>query len=336
MHESDGDHECENGNRDTAVRELNGGKTAESGHPPISHPSSPTTNPVLYKDVNVASSRTPKRCFLDDLDEFERLLVGGIPGRHQRLRMHGVVMNAARMLGWLPKAEAASESWGTAKERLLRTWQTIMEKTSPGNVGVATDEAVADFAKNIDASLKGGKMASFKPRMPDFRSLPELGDAGIEGTRRRLLALMDAGILPSPGGNPRVKQNIATGATRIITELLWPLAKTVPQQCLDGIASLSAAKMRALCPSRRHTPVVRWLAEANILRVTREDYARWDPSLGRGRTRLWFVNLPLLAWLAGVGKESLSWTAGKASGCPTVAPGVAGKARRTAPGSEPA
>ncbi len=206
-----------------------------------------------------------------------------------------------------------------AKDRLLRIWRTIMERTPPGNVGVAIDEAVEDFAKHIDASRKIGKLTSFRPRMPDFRALPELGGSGIEEIRSRIVVLMDVGILPSPGGSPRMKQNIAKGAARIIVELLWPLAKKVPQQCLDGTASLSAAKMRLLCPSRRHKPVVQWLAEANILRVTRDDYARRDPDTGRGRTRTYCVNLPLLAWLAGVGKEHLSWTAVKAPGAPQVA-----------------
>jgi hypothetical protein len=289
---------------------------ARGGYLKKAQPTRPTTEPVLSKDVNKAAKATPKSCFLDDLDEFERLLVGGIPIRHQRLKMHGVVLNATRTLGWMPKADAAPESWVMAKDRLLRNWRIIMEKTSPGNVGIAAiEDAISDFAQHIDSSFKNGKLTSFKPRMPDFRSLPDLSDDSIEPIRRRLLDLMVVGILPSLDGGARRMQSGAMGIARIIVGMLWPLAQSVPQQCLDGTASLSAAKLRALCPSRRHKPVVLWLAEANVLRVTRGDYARFDPDIGRGRTRLWRVNLPLLAWISGVNKERLSWTLHKVAKC---------------------
>ncbi len=310
-------------------------ETGREGYPEKATPTIPPNKPVLSIYVNVTGEAVPKRCFLDDLDDFERLLAGGIPGRHQRLKMHGVVMNATRTLGWLSAADADHEAGATAKDRLLRIWRTIMERTAPSNVGVAVDEAVEDFARHIDASMKAGKLASFRSRMPDFQSLPGLDNNDIERINRHLLTLMDAGILPSPGGKLRVKQNIAIGSARIIVGLLWPLAKKVPQQCLDGTASLSAARMRALCPSRRHKPVMQWLAEANLLRVTREDYARWDPKLGRGWTRLYRVNLLLMAWLAGVGKESLSWTATKASAAPQVALDGVGKGSEAAPAVEP-
>ena len=88
-----------------------------------------------------------------------------------------------------------------------------------------------------------------------------------------------------------------------------------------------------MCPGRKHGPeVVRWMAEANILKATTTAYARWDPKLGHGRTRLYRINLPLVVWLAGIRKKDVSWTATKASRCPQVALETVGSANRVGDG----
>jgi len=245
------------------------------------------------------------------MDEFEALLAKGMPARHQRIRLHGVVMNAARILGWLQDGNAP-DVWSEARARLVGVWGGIMARTPECNIGMPADEAVRDFGRHLDSSASGGKLGAFRPRMPDFTTLPQFGDARAtsRGIRKRIIAMMDAGILPSPEGGIGMRRHVASGAARIIVEVLCPLARRVPKQCLEGAASIPAVRMQGMCSSRKYKPVVRWLAEANVLRVTRA-HARWDESIGCGRTCLYRVNLPLVIWLAGVGKDQLSWTAHK-------------------------
>jgi hypothetical protein len=201
---------------------------------------------------------------------------------------------------------------------MMEAWRAVVARTPEGNIGLTAGEAVEDFGRHLDAAIGSGGLASFRPRMPDFSGLPPLGDVGAAARRmrRRMADLAGAGMLPAAAGGDRTLRGVATGAARVVAELLWPLARRVPAQCLGGTASILAARIRAMCPGRRHGAVVRWLGEAGILRVARADYARWDASLGRGRTRLYFVNLPLVVWLAGVRKGELSWAAPKFLGRP--------------------
>ncbi|MEI8123022.1 MAG: hypothetical protein WCI20_13345 [bacterium] len=247
------------------------------------------------------------------MDEFEVLLAKGMPARHQRIRLQGIVMNAARILGWLQDGNTPNV-WSEARVRLLGVWGVIMARTPAGNTDMPVDEAVQDFGRHLDSSASGGKLGAFRPRMPNFTTLPQFGDfrATSRGIRKRIIALMEGGILPSPEGGIRMRRHVASGATRIIVEVLCPLARRVPKQCIEGAASIPAVRMQGMCPSRKYKPVVRWLTEANVLRVTRS-HARWDESMGCGRTCLYRVNLPLVLWLAGIGKDQLSWTSHKPS-----------------------
>lgn len=286
--------------------------------PPL-HTSPP---PVLFKYIMESQVAAPKRTFLDDFGDFESLYSGGIPARAKRLKMHGVVMNVARLFGWLPKGDASGDVWAKSISRVLSTWRVIIARTPRDNIGVGAEGAIEDFRRHLDSSAGSGKLGAFCPRMPDFTTLPRFGDARAtaRGIRNRIIALMEAGILPSPEGGVGMRKHVASGASRIIVEVLCPLARRVPGQCLDGTAAISAARMQAMCPSRlRHKEVVAWLAATNILHATRTDFARWDKFLGRGRTRLYRVNLPLVIWLVGIRKDQLSWTASKGSGAPQVA-----------------
>jgi hypothetical protein len=275
--------------------------------------SAPLPLPVLSIDVTNAAAKAPARSFFDDMDGLEALFRTGISGRHLRLKSHAVVANAARILGWIAPCPGDEYGGHEGRALLVDAWRRIVGKTPDGNMGATPDEAIADFSRHLDAWSKAGRILSFKPRMPDFGTLPEFVDiatvrAVAKRIRRRLMDLMASGVLPVPEGGAGGTRHVAFGAARIAVEVLWPLARQVPAQCLAGKANIQAARMRAMCPSRRHAPVMRWLARANVLRATDASYVR-PCGRGPGRTRLYFVNLPLVAWLAGVRKEDLSWTA---------------------------
>jgi hypothetical protein len=308
-----------------------GAKKEQVCYPDIGSPSSPPPDTVLINDVMESGAVVPGRTFFDDLDEFAGVLADGIPARHQRLRMHGVLMNAARILGWIPDDDNTSTE---ARAKLLEAWRRIVEKTPAGNIAVSAGEAVEDFRRHLYSSSKGGTLKAFHPRMPDFTTLPTFGD--IRGTarclRRRILSLMNVGVLPILVGDETMRRHVASGAARIVVEVLCPLARRVPRQCLIGTASIPAARMQAMCPSRLHyKTVVAWLADAKILRMT-HPYILPNKFLGGGRPRLYFVNLPLVVWLAGVGKGRLSWTAREPSARPQVATVVAGEGRNATGG----
>jgi hypothetical protein len=117
-----------------------------------------------------------------------------------------------------------------------------------------------------------------------------------------------------------MKWHVAAGASRIIVEELCRLARAVPGRCLSGEAAIPAARMQSLCPSRLgYRETLAWLAAANVLRATRR-HVPPGSAAGRGRPRLYRVNLPLVAWLAGVRKGGLSWAAHKPPKCQHVAP----------------
>lgn len=292
-------------------------------------PSRPLPDPVLNNDVMEFSVAAPKRTFLDDLDDFARLLSEGLPGRRQRLKMHSVLMNAARILGWLPGKGASDGAWAKAKERLLGTWRGILLRTPIGHTAMGVDAAIEDFGRHIDASVARGTLATFRPKLPDFKTLPAFDAPRSTAwrTARQIVALIEAGVLPAPEGDARMRSHMMAGASRITVEELCRLARIVPNKCRSGEAAIPAVRMQSLCPSRRYyKEVLAWLVAANILRAT-HPYILPSPGTGRGRPRLYFVNLPLVVWLAGVRKHDLSWAAPKASSAPRVASEAPGEGR---------
>ena len=56
---------------------------------------------------------------------------------------------------------------------------------------------------------------------------------------------------------------------------------------------------------RKVGEVKEWLALRNILRITKLQY------LPGRQSRLFFVNVPLMVWLAGFHNEDLSWLKGQ-------------------------
>jgi hypothetical protein len=199
------------------------------------------------------------------------------------------------------------------------------------------DAAVEDFGRHLDASAARGTLATFRPRLPDFRTLPRFDAprSAAWGTARRIVALIEAGVLPALEGDAMMESHVMAGASRIIVEELCRLARIVPNKCRSGEAAIPAARMQSLCPSRRHyREVLAWLVAANILRAT-HPYILPSPGTGRGRPRLYFVNLPLVVWLAGVRKHDLSWAAPKAASAPLVASEAPGESQGCPPASTP-
>jgi len=99
----------------------------------IDAPSRTSAPPVLTIDDEKSAMRMPTRTFFDDMDGFEGLLRAGIPGRHQRMRMHAVVMNAARILGWIALAGNGEDGWPKARGLLVDAWRRILTRTPDGN-----------------------------------------------------------------------------------------------------------------------------------------------------------------------------------------------------------
>jgi len=111
--------------------------------------------------------------------------------------------------------------------------------------------------------------------------------------------MVAAGVLTPPVGG--TAKTVASGAARVICEILWDHIRCRPAQCVGGTISIPARLIQDHCPGRRDAAVKRWMFANNIMRITR-GYV-----VGK-LTYLYWVNIPLVVWLLGFRKGELAWT----------------------------
>lgn len=218
--------------------------------------------------TNVMHMGNPKRCFLDDLVDFEGLLKNGIPARHTRRGFHPIVFRACRILGM-------------TEDEMIKRWERIIS-IAPNNIGCTTEEAVADF---ITEWKKGKAMPIY---LPDCTCLPDLDDAHLKTLRQKLT-------------DERCPN--AYGACRIIEKVLWDQIRQLPRQCTEGSLGIRSRELQAV--SKRYTKPFGWMKQARLVTMTDDNFSFIG---SRKRTRKYRVNIPLLLCWLGFKSEELTWS----------------------------
>jgi len=253
-------------------------RSRESKDKPTSPiPSPPRVGNIINTSTTNVVRTTPPRSFLDDLDEFKRLLRTGLPGRGTRMRLHKVAFTAARV-------------FGSEEERLEAKWRSVI-KANPSGTDKEPDKAVASLLGDWRAN-KG-----FRLYLPDVTKLPAI-DKGKAGQLEARLGEM---------GCPESRK-----AARIVTRVVLPVIRKVPHQCIRGTAGIKSTMLREAAnirgESRGYRRTWEWMQEAGIVGCTDRKYSPGS------QTRMYRVNIPLVLWLCGYRTEELDWS--KANGHP--------------------
>lgn len=239
--------------------------------PPSPTPSPPRVGHIINTSTTNVVRTTPQRSFLDDLDEFERLLRTGLPGRGTRMRLHKVVFTAARV-------------FGLKEERVEAKWRSVIE-ANPEGTDKEPDKAVASLLGDWRAN-KG-----FRLYLPDVTKLPTI-DKGKTGQLEARLGEM---------GCPEPRK-----AARIVTRVVLPVIRKVPRQCIGGTAGIKSTMLREAAnirgESRGYRRTWEWMQEAGIVGCTNGKYSPGS------QTRMYRVNIPLILWLYGYRTEELDWS----------------------------
>jgi hypothetical protein len=233
---------------------------------PVAHVCDPigntaTTN-VTIKPLSARLGRT----FLDSLGTYQRLRLEGILRRHTRNQLHIDLLQVARLLDWNDR-QLASE------------WKSIVS-IRPENIGCSVDDAARDLLSHRKRSTVE------RIWLPNTTRLPDQID-GRESTLK--LKLRQLGC-PDP-----------SSCTRIISEILYPLVRTLPRQCELGTISIQSRELQRRCVSKRSRLAMTWLHAWNVLRVVDHNYARGT------RTKRYWVNVGLVLWLTGFRNQDLDW-----------------------------
>lgn len=245
--------------------------------PPYQSTSLSRVGHIIKTSTTNVVRTTPTRSFLDDLDEFKRLLRTGLPGRGTRMRLHKVAFTAARVFG-------LEEEWLGAK------WRSVI-KANPGGTDKKPDTAVASLLGDWRAN-KG-----FRLYLPDVTKMPTI-DKGKTGQLEARLGEI---------GCPEPRK-----AARIVTRVVLPVIRKVPRQCIGGTAGIKSTMLREAAnirgESRGYHRTWEWIQEAGIVGCTNGKYSPGS------QTRMYRVNIPLVLWLCGYRTEELDWS--KAAGHP--------------------
>jgi hypothetical protein len=243
-----------------------GKKGAERGKTGVSveeaRPEGETGNPMLQAPDTVGTS------FLDDLDQYERLITEGIPARHRRVGLHRVMFSAGRLWGWL-----------NDEDRLREEWRSVLS-IHPHNIRCSIEQGVEDIVRHA------GEAGGFKFHLPCARALPDLDHRRVTVLQERLQA----------EGRPD-----SVSASRIIARVLYPVIRRCPGACINGTAAVRSRDMQLASVNLRYKPAVGWLETHNIMVVANRSYT---PGI---RSRLYRINVPLVLWLLGFRTADLVW-----------------------------
>jgi hypothetical protein len=209
--------------RESAVESL---PAVEEGSPKSS-----TGNTML-------SGHDPDRhTFLDDLEAYGTLRDHGIPGRHQRVKLHQALFTMARVWGW-------------DEARLGEEWSRIVS-IHPANIGCSVENAVQDALRHWRA------VGDFEFHLPNTTVLPELEQHEIKGTQQKMETM----------GCPD-----SVSASRIIAKVLYPKVQECPQACQRGTAAVPSRCLQAVSVRKRYKPALQWLDQNNILVLKNPQY----------------------------------------------------------------
>lgn len=219
--------------------------------------------------TNVMYTR-PRKSFLDDIEDYERLIQTGLPGRGTRMKYHKVVFTVARIFHW-------------TEERLATEWRHIIEK-NPEGTDKTPDEAVASLLGDWRANK------SHTLYLPDVTKLPEF-DQGKMGLLETRLGAMGC-------KEPRK-------AARIIARVILPLIQKIPRQCIKGTAGIKSIKLQEATnirgESRGYRQTWEWMQKVGIVACTNKKY------MPGSQIRTYWVNIPVVIWLCNYRTEELVW-----------------------------
>jgi hypothetical protein len=230
---------------------------------------------MLHHFEVTEAPRRPKRTFLDDLDEYERLTREGIPGRHQRNDIHEVMFTVMRVRRW-------------SVGQLKTAWKDILS-IHPENIGCGIEYGVEDIVRHWE-DLKN------KPDWiwhPDPYTLPDLSQERIRAMKGRL---QERGCREP------------NAAAKIIARVLYPACQRCPAACREGRAALQSKDIQRACNGRGSVPAMEWLREETFLARVHASY------IPGHRSMLYFVNQPLVLHYLGFRTEELGWLPARAYG----------------------
>lgn len=216
---------------------------------------------------------SPQRSFLDDIDDYERLIKAGLPGRGTRMKMHKVMFSVARIFNW-------------SEELMESEWREIID-ANPKPKG--TDKDVDEAVKSLLGDWRANK--KYVLYLPDLRGLPD-----IDGERAKILEarLVGRGCKES------------RKAARIVAKVILPLIKSLPRQCRLGTVGIQSRALREATHIRGHSRGYKdlwdWMQKVGIVACKNDEYV---PKI---RTRQYRINIPLVLWLCGFRTEELVWS----------------------------
>ena len=209
--------------------------------------------------------------FLDALNRFEELKHTGIPARGQRRGLHRVMFTAARIHGWFDD-----------EGRIAKEWESILS-IEPSNIRCSVKAGVQD----IKGEWRAVKQKPYKLWLPDCGTLADLDETHRESLVDGLTNL----------GFPRA---IRSSTCSIIVNVLWDTVRKATVPCVAGRASIQA-KMMQSAGGQKSGKARQWLGQNNLLCLRNRSYVPGKQSM------LYFVNAPLIIWLAGYRNEDLNW-----------------------------
>lgn len=221
--------------------------------------------------TNVMYTRPPKS-FLDDIEDYERLIHTGLPGRGTRMKYHKVVFTVARIFNW-------------TEERLATEWRHIIEINPEG-----TDKTPDVAAASLLGDWRANKRHTLY--LPDVTKLPEF-DQGKMGLLKSRLGSMGC-------NEPRK-------AARIIAGVILPLIQKIPRQCINGTTGIKSIKLQEAAnirgESRGYRQTWEWMQKVGIVACTNKKY------MPGSQIRTYWVNIPVVIWLCNYRTEELVWSA---------------------------
>ncbi len=221
--------------------------------------------------TNVMSTST-RKSFIDDIEDYDRLIQTGLPRRGTRMIIHKVVFTVARIFNW-------------TEERLATEWRHIIEINPEGTdktPEVAAASLLGDWRANRNHSLY----------LPDVTKLPEFDQGKI-------------GVLETRLGGMGCKE--PRKAARIIAKVILPIIQKIPRQCVEGTAGIKSIKLQEAAnirgTSRGYRQTWEWMQSAGIVICTNKKY------MPGSQIRMYWVNIAAVLWLCGFRTDELDWGA---------------------------
>jgi len=211
--------------------------------------------------------------FLDDLTRFEELKRTGIPAKGQRRGLHRVLFTASRIHGWFDD-----------QKRIAKEWEAILN-IAPSNIRCSVQAGVQD----IRGEWRAAKRKPYRIWLPACSILADLDEVRRESLVDGLTRL----------GCPK---DILSSVRSIIANVLWDVVRKATRHCTAGRASVQSRKMQSV-GGQKSGLARKWLNQNNLLCVRDHSYQTGI----YGHSKRYFVNIPLLIWLAGYRNDDLDW-----------------------------